>query len=250
MTEDAGLNAMPTILKPEFESLAIELLRDYYLATTSSGRPWFTGARFETIGSPWHEPSNADRFTAEDVVAVSCLSVPVPGAAAIRILERQADQIGDLLTAMPRSGVPLWEVSPAEYGPDSAAGQLWRLLRDGKDGLGPTTVSKLMARKRAALAPIYDSVVAGALDWVTSAGYWEKVRQMMLTSIDEVPLHQRLGAMAADAQLGPLVTPLRVLDVLLWYAYNPKDNVKARAQGLADELSASGVLPQEWDAGL
>lgn len=242
MTADPGSNAMPPILEPAFAPLAIELLRDYYTATTSSGRPWFTGARFESIGGPWNEPTNADRFTAEDVVAVSCLSIPVPGAAAIRILERQADRIGELLAAMPRPGMPLWEVTPAEFSSDSAAGQLWRLLRDGKDGLGPTTTSKLMARKRADLVPIIDSVVASALGMRTSDRYWEKMRQMMLTSIDAEPLHQRLGAMVTEAGVGPLVTPLRVLDVLVWYAYNPKGNVKARAQRFADELSTSGVL--------
>lgn len=244
MTADAK-STMPTIFEPAFEPLATALLRDYYEATKSDGQPWFTGARFESLGSPWNDPTNADRFTADDVVAVSCLSVRLRGTAAIRILEHEADSIGELLGKMPLD-VPLWEASDAEIGPDSAATELWWLLRAGKDGLGRTTVSKLMARKRADLIPIYDSVVRSALGLNGAAGHWERMRQLMLTVIDDVPLHQRLGTMAADAGLSPLVTPLRVFDVVVWYAFNPNDEVRARARGMADDLRASGELTRAW----
>ncbi|WP_454857577.1 DUF6308 family protein [Promicromonospora soli] len=250
MTADPAVRAMPAILEPEFAPLAAALLRDYYTATMSNGQPWFTGARFESLGGPWNDPSNADRFTAGDVVAVSCLSIDLPGAAAIRILETQAGSIGEWLAAMPRCGVPLWEVSDSEIGPGSSAAELWWLLRDGKDGIGRTTASKLMARKRADLIPIYDSVVGTALGLANAEGHWETMRQLMLTSIDGAPLHQRLSAMSDEAGLAPLVTPLRVFDVLVWYAYNPNGAVKSRAQGFADELNGSGALLQAWDARL
>jgi hypothetical protein len=250
MTADPAMSAMPTILEPAFAPLAVALLHDYYTATRSNGQPWFTGARFESIGGQWNDPANADRFTAGDVVAVSCLSIPIPSTAAIRILEHQADSIAERLAAMPRYGVPLWEASDAEIGPNSAAAQLWWLLRGGLDGIGRTTASKLMARKRADLVPIYDSVVTSALGLANAVGHWERMRHLMLTSVDGSPLHQRLGAMADAAGLAPLVTPLRVFDVLVWYAYNPKDEVKSRAQGLADELSRLGALPQDWDSRL
>jgi hypothetical protein len=244
------MKAMPTILEPEFAPLAAALLRDYYTATGGSGQPWFTGARFETIGGPWNDPANADRFTTGDVVAVSCLSIRLRGTAAIRILEHQADRIGELLAAMPRSGMSLWEVPESEIGPESAASELWWLLRGGLGRIGRTTASKLMARKRADLIPIYDSVVASALGLANANGHWETMRHLMLTSADGSPLHQRLGEMAADAGVGALVMPLRVFDVLVWYAYNPKGNVRARVQGFADELSRSGVLSREWNGSL
>jgi hypothetical protein len=248
MTADPAVSATPAILEPMFAPLAGELLRDYYTATTDSGRTWFTGARFETLGERWNEPSNANRITAGDVVAVSCLSVRVQGAAAIRILETEAEPIGELLAAMPRISVPLWEVSEAEVGPDSAAGKLWQLLRSGRDGLGPTTVSKLLARKRADLAPIYDSVVASALGMTQSGGHWARMRGLMLTSVDGAPLHERLGAMATDVGLAPLVTPLRVFDVLVWYAYNPEIRIRARVQEIAGRLRESGALGRTWAA--
>lgn len=245
MTTDLAGGALPRIFEPELAPLAAELLRDYYMATKVNGQPWFTGSRFESLGGPWNDPATADRMTAADVMALSCLSIRVPGAAAIRILEHQADSIAEHLSAMPRIGVTLWEVPESEIDLDSAAGKLWRLLRDGKDGLGPTTVSKLMARKRADLVPIYDSVVASALELADSAGYWMRIRQLMLTVIDRVPLHQRLDVLAHDAGLGSLVTPLRVFDVLVWYANNPVEGVRARARSFADKLEASGALPQE-----
>lgn len=247
MTSDPTVSAMPPILKPAFAPLAAALLHDYYTATRSNGQPWFTGARFESLGGPWNDPSNADRLTAEDVVAVSCLSIHISGTAAIRILEHQADAIGELLAAMPRLGEPLWEVAESDVGPNSAAVKLWRLLRDERDGLGPTTVSKLLARKRADLVPIYDSVVGWALGMADSVGHWETMRHLMLTTIDGVRLHQRLATMAADAGLGPLITPLRVFDVLVWHAYNPDDGVRARAMGFADRFGMSGALSRDRD---
>lgn len=239
---------MRAILEPEFAPLAAALLRDYYTGTKSNGQPLFTGARFESLGGPWNDPANADRFTAGDLLAVSCLSIELPGAAAIRILESQTGSLGERLAAMPRLGVPLWEASDSEIGRDSAAAELWWLLRGGRDGIGRVTASKLMARKRADLIPVYDRVIGSALGLTSAEGHWETMRQLMLTSVNGVPLHQRLGTMAVDTGLAPLVTPLRVFDVLVWYAYNPNSTVRAGAQRLADELSESGALSQIWDA--
>lgn len=250
MAADPGTTAIPTILEPEFAPLAAALLHDYYRATRSNVQPWFTGARFEAIGGRWNDPANANRFTAGDVVALSCLSINLPGAAAIRILEEQAGPLAEWLTAMPELGFPLWEATDAEIGPKSAAAELWWLLRGGLDGIGPTTASKLMARKRADLIPIYDSVVGAALGLANANGYWEVMRRLMLTEVDGTALYQRLGAMADDAGLSALVTPLRVFDVLVWYGHNPNSETKARVRRLADELRRSGVLTGRWDSEL
>ncbi len=244
MTARLDAGPLPAIVEPRFAPLAAELLHDYYTATKSNGQPWFTGARFESLGGAWNNPADADRITTADVVAVSCLSVRIPGVAAIRILEHQAETIAEYLSAMPRIGVTFWETRESEIDLDSAAGKLWQLLRDGRDGLGPTTVSKLMARKRADLVPIYERHVESALDLGDSAGYWMRIRQLMLSIVDGVPLYQRLRAMVGDVGLSSLVTPLRAFDVLVWYAYNPDDVIKVRARNLADKLIAAGVLPQ------
>ncbi|GAB2473889.1 hypothetical protein GCM10027063_13800 [Promicromonospora xylanilytica] len=48
--------------------------------------------------------------------------------------------------------------------------------------------------------------------------------------------------MAAEAGLCSLTTPLRVFDVVVWYAYNPNPQVKHRAMGLADKAGNAMAL--------
>src|SRR5690606_21186258 len=124
----------------------------------------------------------------------------------------------------------------------SAASQLWWLLRDEKDGLGRTTTSKLMARKRANLIPVFDSVVGGVLGLKNATGHWELMRALMVADGNGQPLHRYLHEMAADADLAPLVTPLRVFDVVVWYAHVPNGWVRRRAQEIADKIGQSNVL--------
>ncbi|WP_157407519.1 DUF6308 family protein [Arthrobacter sp. ZBG10] len=113
-----------------------------------------------------------NRITSEDIVAVSCLSVHVP-AAAVKILSGQADEISTLLSRIPDLNLEEIPIDQHEglFGTGSAALELWLLLRNHV-GIGPTTASKLMARKRPGLIPIYDSVVARVTGFDSSAGTW------------------------------------------------------------------------------
>jgi hypothetical protein len=98
-------------------------------------------------------------------------------------------------------------------GGESAAGQLRELLRGGKDGLGRTTTSKLMAVKRPRLIPIWDSFVEqstglGTLD------YWRRFQQVL--AADDRAIWSRLGDLGRLAPNVPKgLAHLRVLDVLL-----------------------------------
>lgn len=244
VTADLLTSGVPAILA--HTELATELLRDYYTGTVDE-RPAFTGSTFETLGGLWNDPAHSDHITAGDLVAVSCLSVNVPGAAAIRVLDTQATDISTLLAAMPRPDVPLWEVSDSDIAPGSWASQLWWLLRDGKDGLGRTTTSKLMARKRANLIPIYDSVVGAALGLRDATGHWELMRTLMMTEVHGKPLHQHLDDMIAESDLAPHVTPLRAFDAVVWYAHTPNDWVRSRALAIADGVGRPDVLPWTLD---
>ncbi|MFC7026179.1 DUF6308 family protein [Promicromonospora thailandica] len=240
MTADPQSPGVPTILA--HAELAFALLRDYYTGTLQSGRPAFTGARFETLGGPWNDRVHAGEITAGDLAAVSCLSVNVPGSAAVRVLETQAAEIREHLRDMPGPDVPLWEVPDTEIVKGSAASQLWWLLRDGKDGLGRTTTSKLMARKRANLVPVYDSVVGNVLGLRNATGHWELMRTLMVTEVNGQLLHQYLDAMTTDAGLAPLVTPLRAFDAVVWYAHTSNSRVRERAQRIADKTGQSDAL--------
>jgi hypothetical protein len=92
------------------------------------------------------------------------------------------------------------------------AWELWRALSE-LPGLGPTTVSKLMARKRPRRIPIFDSVIdrtvlggTGALWPLMHAALREKDRA----------LHERLLRVRARAGLDESTSVLRVFDVLAW----------------------------------
>lgn len=74
---------------------ALVYLRNYYGLGAWEGRA-YTGSYFDSL------PAGAtDRVTAEDLVAVACLSIHVPAAAAVKVLEEQADEIAALLAVMP-----------------------------------------------------------------------------------------------------------------------------------------------------
>lgn len=238
---------VPSILQPTYAPLVDHLVRDYFRGLTLKGLRRFTGAHFETLSSSWHALETQNVITAGDLAAVSCLSVQVPGAAAVRLLEGQSQEITGLLASMPGVDETLWEVPEAVVADsDAPASQLWHLLRSGRDGLGPTTTSKLMARKRANLIPVFDSVVADALGLQSSKGHWRTTRQLMLTPVEGRPLHQRLADTARRVGLDATVTPLRVFDVVVWYAYNPRRKVQAWVREMHHGLLTSGQLEQEW----
>jgi len=238
---------VPSILDPAYAVLVDHLVKDYFCSVTRKGLHRFTGAHFETLSGPWNDRETQNVITAGDLAAVSCLSVEIPGAAAVRILEDQAREISSLLNAMPSVDETLWEV-PVESvaDPDSPASRLWRLLRAGRDGLGPTTTSKIMARKRANLIPIFDSVLRDALRLESSEGHWLTMRRLTLAADGGRPLHERLADTARRVALPETVTPLRVFDVVVWYAYNPRPKVQSWVRQIQDALLAEGQLEQRW----
>ena len=188
------------------EETALEYLCKYYGLGSWDGRP-FTGLHFDGLPKV-----SVDRVIADDIVAVACLSIHVPAAASVEILGEQRDEIASLLSAIPNSNledIP-WDQHEKWLGDGSAAFGLWRLLRQ-LDGVGPTTASKLMARKRPGLIPIYDSVVARVTGFDSSAGTW----RVWHSALFNAPFKDRLQKIRASAALEH-ISLLRVLDVVLW----------------------------------
>ncbi|HSB85866.1 MAG TPA: DUF6308 family protein [Ilumatobacteraceae bacterium] len=138
-------------------------------------------------------------------------------------LEAAADQITSILTKIP-TDVELHELTADRYHRvldfdpstrSSYGAQLWTLL----DGILPrrnVAKSKLFARKRPALIPIHDSVVAGALGNPTQ--WWRPWWETLTTRNDIV---DRLEEIRADATAGHL-SLLRVADIVIWNRYNPR----------------------------
>jgi len=197
---------IPWILERGHEAKAIELLSAYF--GPDGKRTAYTGSHFETLGGAWDE-GPADLITAGDLIAVSALSVDIPAAASIKILGTEADRITALLKQISRD-LELPDASD-EIVDAGAPAELWSLLRE-LPGMGPTTTSKLLARKRPRLVPIYDSVVASVYGIPDSRGYWRAMRTLVKTD----NLWQRADQLRVRAGLSPLITPLRVIDIVVW----------------------------------
>ncbi len=192
---------LPAALQTHDDSRALAYLSTYY---GSKGGSCYTGAFFDTWAG-----ADADRFTADDLVAVSFLSVFVPPLAARRLLEQEADVFTELLGEVG----PDRDLSDEDASIDSGW-PAWRLYTAVRalPGVGRTIASKLCARKRPRLIPIYDSVVGQ----VTAAEklQWAPLRELLPE--DGGRLQQRLLRLRAEAGLGNHISALRIYDVVTW----------------------------------
>ncbi len=194
----------PQLIWPFLDDSAERALDVYF----NSGA--FTGGQFDRFAGGGDRQGNANTFTAEDIVAVSMLSVRIPGRAALRLLDG-ADELDSLLSAIPTK-VDLWDVREEEVGPGSAANQLWELL-ESIDGIGWVTAGKLMARKRPRVIPVYDRVVRDALERRGSDQFWQPLRSALA---DNKAIVDRLGELRATAGLDSETSLIRTLDVAIW----------------------------------
>jgi len=190
---------------------AAELLSTYFHTKLDDGVPYYSGAMFETFAGGGDAPGVANAFTAADLVAVSLLSVDVPGPAALRILDTRAEDLNGLLARIPND-CELRHASDAEIGPGSAADALWPALRNA--GVGPVTTSKLLARKRPALLPVIDTVVKKVLGHPAKANFWLTLREQL--NADDGRLYKHLVDVRQEAGIGDHVSVIRCFDVVVW----------------------------------
>lgn len=211
------------------DSDAAKLLEDYFTAT-QQGLPYFSGSRFNSIGCG-DADADPNLITAQDIAAILCLGVNLKGLAVIDLLEYKSDEIACHLSKI-SSEANLWDPSQADIElRDSDANKLWWLLRRIND-IGPVKASKLMARKRPRLIPIYDQWIEKALRLGSPTGYWTKCRELMLTSQEGVPLHEQLRSLVLSLDIPQTITPLRACDVILWYSENPSQESRRQSLNL------------------
>jgi hypothetical protein len=209
VTQVTSTLTVPEILEHPQREQAVAHLRRYFGQVTA--KTGWSGSRFERFAGGGDRPEVADHFTAEDLVAVSLLSVNVPPLGALQILETRADELSDLLARVPRS-LELVDVDeiPADWAPNV----LWSALRD-VPGVGWVTAGKLMARKRPHLVPVYDSVVQAAA--TPTGSFWDALRTAL--RVDERALHRHLLSLRDEAEIGDDISVLRVFDVVVWMHY-------------------------------
>ena len=188
---------LPQCLENSNSDRALSYLETYY------GQP-YTGSYFDTWAPSQNDPNTC---TADDLLAVSLLSVVVPPLAAPELLNVRAAEFNALLREIGPNRDFAGQAEPVTE--DQPASRLYRAGR-ALPGVGRTIGTKLLARKRPRLVPIYDSVVAR----VSTIGdyHWEPLRQALGTD----SLHDRLLDLRDRAGLGPHVSALRVLDVVTW----------------------------------
>lgn len=191
---------------------AIADLRHYFGIGVPPGWMPFTGSRFEHLAGGGDRPEVADRFTAEDLVAVQTLSVTVPAPVVLDILEgRLGVRLSGLLQAIP------WDIDMVDVEADvlaegSPADQAWSLLC-AQYGVDWVIAGKLLARKRPRLVPVYDKVVRCALGR-PSPSFWLALHAALRE--DEAALHRQLLELRQIAGLPETVSALRVCDVAVW----------------------------------
>ena len=180
-------------------------LADYFTSEN------YTGGQFELFAGGGDRPEVADRFTTEDIVAVSLLGVEIEGDAALNVLERAQSRLTELLAAVP-TDLELAAAGDDVIGPGSPADQAWHLLAQIPN-IFWVKAGKLLARKRPRLIPVYDSVVQLALDRTPSDEFWRPLRDALR---DEPRLVDRLRELRELAELDGRISVIRVLDVAIW----------------------------------
>ncbi len=206
-SEDRYAQDLLSVLDQIGDDAAAASLLNEYLAE-------FDGGHFETYG--WNNP---ERITADDLVAVTMLSIGIMRNTRAGItpshavaLERESQAIGELLEQIP-SELKLEDLIDTAYasvlGPDSAAWQLWDALL--RIDIPRVARHKLLARKRPALLPVRDSVVERQLNLGDAS--WRPWWTIMRNDSVRERLDRIRSTAGSDADHLSL---LRVADILLW----------------------------------
>jgi hypothetical protein len=208
--------SIPLVLRNE--NFAACLVRRY-LATDAEGRPRYSGAHFEQLGGGGDRPEVANVFTAEDLLAVTMLSVRIEGYHALEILHYQAGLLNGLLAQIPCDIAlqdPGAEVHVAKDGP---AWRLWGAIcdidpRPEGNRIGPVAAGKLLARKRPHLLPVYDSRIKKVLGRPRVDNQWWHDLHVLLRRDQQ--LVQELRSVRDKVPGAGHMSLLRIFDVMCW----------------------------------
>lgn len=201
-------------------------LGKYFNLASPEDPPFYTGARFDTLGGGGGRDAVKDVITPTDLLAVQCLSVVVPAPVALSLLE---GQLGGQMTACLRdipADLDLGTAGALDHvQPRSPADRAWQLLRE-QDNVGWVTAGKLLARKRPRLIPVWDNVVKCAYGRPGDAWRWLDSQLR-----NDARLMSRISELHQQVRLPAEVSCLRVLDVVIWMLHRPEHKA-ARCPGI------------------
>jgi hypothetical protein len=201
------------------ENVAVGLVKEYFADDPATGRARYSGAYFERLGGGGDRPEVAYQITAEDLLAVSVLSVPVVGYYALHVLDYRGREISGLLVQIPADVALAGDEAEHLIAQGGPAWKLWELLRgikprrQDKKHLGPVAAGKLLARKRPQLLPVYDSHVKEVLKRPRDDQAWWRDLRCELAKDDA--LVRELDTVRARAGAGHL-SLLRTFDIMCW----------------------------------
>jgi len=92
--------------------------------------------------------------------------------------------------------------------------RLWHLVFH-VHGLGVVSTSKLLARKRADLVPVYDTMISTGWDLQTNENSWEAMHALLCKNEGALlAVGEQIRGLAGIPRY---VAPLRVLDAVVWH---------------------------------
>lgn len=203
VTADArGVDALRRAIEPD--DRVAGLVADFY---DESGP--FAGLSFLGFGSnPPHE------ITAGDLLAVTFMGEFYPPLAVRRLTQSSlAERVAALLADIP-TGLAIWDVSTEQlHDEEGAPVQLWRELLS-LYLVGRTKVSKLMARKRPALVPVYDRWIGEKI--ATVDDYWRVYHAFLCDDSNQADVNALRPSHLSEQDL----PTLRILDTAVWMRYS------------------------------
>jgi len=179
----------------------------------------FTGSAFESYGM-----NQRDAISADDLIAVTMLSIRIglgvrggiePSSALA--MEAHAPEIGSLLAEIPNAAIlpDLTDERFTEFlGPESAAWQLFDLLRSDRIGLPSVATHKLMARKRPLLIPVKDGQVPITLFGTAPKNWWIAMRDLAGDPVVKQALADFSRRLPLRAQH---LSAIRLIDIVAWH---------------------------------
>lgn len=190
---------------------AISLVGVYYAARfddfprRADNPKYFSGAFFDDC-SP--DPADDNEFTEADVLALPMLSIPLHRFRTAEVLYYRREQLSEMLEEIGPDRELAKEPGPLPD--DWPALRLEQALLDIKD-VGKVTATKLIARKRPKLFPIFDRVVKDSV--APETVFLDTVHAALSTNTD---LRVKLGDIRSAVGLPSTISDLRILDVVAW----------------------------------
>ncbi|MFG2045648.1 DUF6308 family protein [Dactylosporangium sp. NPDC048998] len=185
-----------------------------YFAEDAAER--FSGRRFEMWRGGDDRADTRNVITDDDLVAIQMLNVKVPAEVAIHLLDGTLGRkISGLLAGIDAT-TELGTAAAADLlNAGAPAYRAWQLLKQ-QHGIDYVIASKLLARKRPALIPVYDGVIRCRFG--APAQVWRKLHGQL--AADDERLRREAANLRTRANIPAAVSVLRVPDVVLWMRHH------------------------------